>query len=46
MSDAREALELEEVKPVETPIVKPPSDEESEPTWDPGYYVGPYTSAN
>ena len=45
MSDASKALEIEDVKPVETPL-DPPADSEPELTWDPGYYVGPYTPAN
>ena len=45
MSNASKALEIEDVKPVETPL-DPHADSEPEITWDPGYYVGPYTPAN
>ena len=45
MSNASKALEIEDVKPVETPL-DPPADSEPGLTWDPGYYVGPYTPAN
>lgn len=43
-----ESLDPEKIEPVEAKPEEPTpaTDKEPKSTWEPGYYVGPYTPAN